>query len=297
MSFPPPTDQRRRTSVIVKTETRRARSAARPDLIRTTASSSSAYSRARVRRESLSRHSGESGVSSSLPARHCSSSSRERGRHPVDVVRGDDGAGAGAADERRGLPVGRHHGEDRALGREVLEDLAREHAAPAAVVLRDEEQEGVRVALEREHLFPGAVRDDLDAVAEPEPVRIVLVGRREAADEAGDHVAVRLRQGVQERPGVAASEEAAGVRDAQALPGPVLEPVEVLEVASVGDHLEAPRRPERLHLCGDGVRGARRPRPPGGRRAARARPRRGSGGAGGGATRSSRGGRPPSAPA
>ena len=161
--------------VIVKTETRSAaRSAARRAiLIRTTASSSSrVLAGTRASREPVAPL-GRERRPVELAGPPLLVELGERGRDPVDVVRGDDDAGAGAADERRGLPVRRHHGEDRPLGGEVLEDLAREHAAPATVGLRDEQQEGVRVALERRAPRPasGASRTSTRSPS-PSPARV-----------------------------------------------------------------------------------------------------------------------------
>src|SRR3712207_7195543 len=51
----------------------------------------------------------------------------------------------------RSCSVGRHGREDRSLGRQVLEDLAREDAAPAAAGLRDQEKQCLRVARSEEH--------------------------------------------------------------------------------------------------------------------------------------------------
>ncbi len=51
-------------------------------------------------------------------------------------------------EQRGGRAVGRHERKDRAFCGQVLEDLAREHAPPAAVGLGDQEQERLGVALE-----------------------------------------------------------------------------------------------------------------------------------------------------
>ena len=104
------------------------------------------------------------------------------------VLRSDDDARAGLADQLGGGAVRRHDRQDRPLGGEVLEDLAGEHAAPAAARLGDQEQQRLRVALELERAAPGDVRDQLEPVAEPEALGPLGVGRAEVADEADDGV-------------------------------------------------------------------------------------------------------------
>ena len=62
-------------------------------------------------------------------------------------------------------PSGGHGGEDRALGGQVLEHLAREDALSPPVRLRNEQQERVRVALEGKRLAVREVRDELEPIA------------------------------------------------------------------------------------------------------------------------------------
>src|SRR5581483_10413060 len=94
----------------------------------------------------------------------------ERTLDSVDVVRGDDDAGAGLLEEPGGRAVRRDDGEDRALGGQVLEHLAGEHAAPAATCLRDEQEERLRVALERQRATARHVRDQLEPAGQAETV-------------------------------------------------------------------------------------------------------------------------------
>ncbi len=90
------------------------------------------------------------------------------------------------------------------LGGEVLEDLAGEHPSPAAARLGNQEQKGLRVALQLERAAPGDVRGQLQPVAEVERLRPLGVGRAEVADEADDGVVeAGLRERGQERPRVA----------------------------------------------------------------------------------------------
>ena len=143
----------------------------------------------------------------------------------------------------RGGTVRRHDGEDRPLGGEVLEDLPREHAAPAAAGLRDQEQQRLRVALELERAAPrrrtGAARAGRRARAS-RPTRGRRCGSR--------------RRSARRRPSspdcASASRNGRGSRLPKKLPvcvirkrSPrlVLEPGEVLEVAAVRDR-HAPRR-------------------------------------------------------
>ena len=178
---------------------------------------SSASSSARARRESRYLVSSASSTVGRPPFRkratRPSSASRERG----DVVGRRDHARAGLADQVGRRAVRRHGGEDRPLGREVLEDLPGEDALAAAGRLGDQEQERVRVALQLERGLPGGVRDQLEAISQAEVLRPLVVGRAEVAEEADDDVLVaRLGERGQERARVALAEEAAGVRDPEA---------------------------------------------------------------------------------
>ena len=112
----------------------------------------------------------------------------ERVPDAVDVVRRDDDARAGLADELGGGAVRRNDGEDRAAGGEVLEHLPGEDALAAPARLRDQQQQRLGVALQLERLGPRRVRDQLEPVAEPELLGPLAVGRAEVADEAGDRV-------------------------------------------------------------------------------------------------------------
>ena len=165
------------------------------------------------------------------------------------VGRGHD-ARARVADQLRSRAVRRHRGEDRPLGREVLEHLPGEDALAAAAGLGDQEQQRLGVALQLERAAARHVRDQLEPVAERERLGPLAVGRAEVADEARDDV---LEPGPGERPQerarVALAEEAAGVGDPEALAAVVLEPGEVVEVGAVRDRdhpaarLEAPASP------------------------------------------------------
>ncbi len=105
----------------------------------------------------------------SVPARQrrasAASASRERRRTssggatiPAPVSRISVGGGA----------VRRHRGEDRPLGREVLEDLAREDAPAAPAGLRDQQQQRLRVALQLERAR-GAARTASSSSRSPRP--------------------------------------------------------------------------------------------------------------------------------
>src|SRR5581483_2223414 len=99
------------------------------------------------------------------------------------------------------------------------------------------------------------VRDDLQAVGEPERLRPLAVGGAEVADEARDDVQPRLGERGQEGTRRALAEEAARVRDPEALAAAVLEPGEVVEVAAVRDRGHRAARRERPRLLGDRLRG------------------------------------------
>ena len=145
-----------------------------------------------------------------------------------------------------------------------------EHALAAPARFGDEEQERLGVALESERLGARRVRDQLEPVAEAEPLRPLAIGRAEVADEARDGVEPGVRERLEERPRVALPEEAARVRDPEALARPVLEAGEVVEVGAVRDRADDAARRELPQLVGDRVGDARRSRPRSRRRAARA---------------------------
>ena len=144
-----------------------------------------------------------------------------------------------------------HRGEDRPLGREVLEHLGRENASAPAPRVGDEEQERLRVALKGECLAMRQVREELNARVEAERFRKGAVGWTEIADETGDDLLGRAGKRSEERLRVPAAEEVTGVRDPQPLARRVSEAREIVEVAPVPDHLEARRGNERTHLLGD----------------------------------------------
>ena len=152
------------------------------------------------------------------------------------------GSSGGADDPRPGLPdqlgrgsVGRDGGEDRPPDRDVLEDLPREDALAPAACVGDQQEERLRVPLQRERLGARRIREKLEAVAEPQPRGPVAVGLAEVAQEAGDDVELGVVQRLQERPRVAAAEEAPRVRDPEAVGRPALEAGDVVEVGAVRD--------------------------------------------------------------
>ena len=98
----------------------------------------------------------------------------------LDVVGRRDDPGTGLADQLGGRAVRRHGGEDRPLGREVLEDLPGEDALAAAARLGDQEQQRLGVALELERRLARRVGMELEPVAEPEPFRPLAVGGRKS---------------------------------------------------------------------------------------------------------------------
>src|SRR6266540_4912853 len=176
---------------------------------------------------------------------------RRQGR---DVVGRRDDASAHLPDQLGGGALGRHGGEDRPLGGDVLEDLPREHAPAAAPGLRDQQQQRVRVALQRERLAPRHVRVELEARAESERLRPLAVGDAEVADEARDDVLeAGLRERGQERTRIALPEKAPGMRDAEAIAAPVLEAGEVVEVGAVQDRRDEADGLERTRFVRDGV--------------------------------------------
>ena len=180
----------------------------------------------------------------------------ERPLHRLDVVGRRDHAGSRLADQGGGGAVRRHGSEDRPLGREVLEHLPGEHALAAAACVGDQEQERLGVALELERRLARRVRDQLELVAEPTLLRPLPVGGAEVAEEARLDVEPGLGERGQERARVALAEEAARVRDPEAVARCVVEPGEVVEVAAVRDrHDRSPRR-EAPRLLGDRIRDA-----------------------------------------
>src|SRR5437667_203374 len=102
-------------------------------------------------------------------------------------------------------------------------------APSAAARLRDQQQEGLRIALELERPAAWEERVQLEPIAEPEALRPLAVRGPEVAEEASYSVEAGFVQRGQERPRIALAEEAARVRDAKARCGPVVEPGEVVE--------------------------------------------------------------------
>ena len=161
----------------------------------------------------------------------------------VDVVRRDDDAGARLADQVGRRAVARHRREDRPLGGEVLEHLAREHALAAAARVGDQQQQRLRVALELERAPARDIRDQLEPVAEVErSAHSRSVERKSPTKRAT--MPGRSRRAPQERPRVALAEEAARVRDPEAVGARVLEAGEVVEVGAVRDRLAPAARRE-----------------------------------------------------
>ena len=171
-----------------------------------------ASSSTRVRRETFVRHSSRERAR----RRACRPASGRAGRAARPTIPStSSGATTTPAPasriSSRGGAVGRHDGEDRPLGREVLEHLAAEHALAAAARLRDQEQQRLGVALQLERAAARRVGDQLEPVAErqlPRPTRGRSSGSRRGS-------ARRRRRGRdccergQERPRVALAEERA----------------------------------------------------------------------------------------
>ena len=110
--------------------------------------SSSASSSTRAERDSRSRSAGPSTEPSSRPARQRACRPRIASRIAGTSSGATTIPAPGLPDEPGRRPVRRNAGEDRPLGGEVLEDLAREHAAAAAARLGDQQQQRLGVALQ-----------------------------------------------------------------------------------------------------------------------------------------------------
>ena len=182
----------------------------------------SASSSMRAARDSFSRHSGESGVPSRRPSRQraCRSSSASRmpttssgpATMPAFVSRMSFAA----------APSGRNEREDRPLGREILEHLPREDAAPAPARIGNQQEQRVGFPLHRERRAARHVVDELHPVAELEALEELTVRGAEVADEPhGDILELRVGERLEERLRVALAEErpcvgrAAGDRSAR----------------------------------------------------------------------------------
>src|SRR6266511_642604 len=160
----------------------------------------------------------------------------ERARERADVVGCRNDARARLADELGRGSFGGHRGEDRPLRGQVLEDLPRQHALAPPARVRDQQEQGVRVALERKRLPARHVRVNLEPGAESERLGPLAVGNAKVADEPRhDVVESGLGERGQKRPRIALPEEAPRVRDAEAVATAVLEAGEVVEVRPVED--------------------------------------------------------------
>ena len=176
----------------------------------------------------------------------------------VDVVRRDDDPGAGLADQLGRGAVGRHDREDRPPDREVLEHLPGEHALATPVRVRDEQEQRLRVALE-----PQATRRAGRSRSAPADRR-----GRASPPTRGRSSGSRRRSGRRRRgpsrgtPGGTVVGRA-GRRSSpvcvirKRVPGCVLEPGEVVEVAAVRDRRTTPARLEPAHLLRDRLGHAR----------------------------------------
>src|SRR5262245_23315309 len=95
----------------------------------------------------------------------------------------------------------------------------------------------------------------LEPIPELEALGKLAVGGAKVPDEASDRAGLRLCERREEWSRVALAEEAARVRDAKAVARPVVEPIEVVEVAPVGDRQHLALGFQRAGLLGDGVGG------------------------------------------
>ena len=225
--------------------------------------STSASSSARAALESRVRASAESVAPSSSPASPAALEVADRTSHAVDVVRRDDDRRARLVQEASRLAVGRNDRQNRTLRRQVLEDLGRENAAAAPLRVRNDQEQRLRVSLEREGLSMRQIRNELEPVGQPEPLGPFAVGRPEVPDEAGGDVHFGTGEGLQEGTRGAASGETTRVRDPETRGPPVGKPLEVVEVAAVRDHGDRAARGNCAHLVGDRARSSDdRIRPP-----------------------------------
>ena len=227
-----------------------------PAHVVTSARSSSAVSSTRVERASWRRHSSDSATSGRPPF---GSGDRARASASLSASTSSerhDDSRSGLADQIGCSAVGRHRGEDRTPCRDVLEHLPREHALAASAGVRDQQQEGLGVALQGERRRSRRVGDQLEPVAEVELVGPLAVGAAEVAEKTRDGIDPGVVQRLQERPWVALAEEAAGVRDPQAPAGSVVEALEVVEVGAVRDRHDPASWLELPHLVRDEVRHA-----------------------------------------
>ena len=177
----------------------------------------------------------------------------------ADVVGVGDPREPGRAEQVGGDPLGRDERQHRPLGRQVLEELAREHAQPEPAGPRDQEQQRVSALHGGERLVVGQKAVDAKSRAQPERLGPLPIGRAKPAHEARlDHLA-QLRpvgqepgERLEERPRAPHAEEEPGVEDPQAVRRRVLEAGELVEVAAVRDHrARRAGRGQRPRLVGD----------------------------------------------
>ena len=128
----------------------------------------SAISAARVRRSRRSRSSGGSTRSPRSPACQSSTRSSSCARMAPTSSGSAIAREPGRAEQIGGDPLGRDERQHRPLGRQVLEELAREDAQPAAAGARDEEQQGVGGLHRGERLVVRQEAVDAKRCAQPE---------------------------------------------------------------------------------------------------------------------------------
>ncbi len=182
---------------------------------------------------------------------------QERGPDRFGVIRRGHEPGPGVPDQLGRRSVGRHGGKDRPADGDVLEDLPGEHPLATAACLRDQEKERLGVPLERQGLGARRVGQELEPIAESEAGSPLAVCVAEVAHEPRDDVEVGVVERLYERPRVAATEEAARVRDPEALRRVALQSGDVVEVGPVRDRGHGPLRVEGARLLGDGLGDAR----------------------------------------
>ena len=245
---------------------------------------------------------GEAHVRQALAARSGGASSSERLADGVDVVRRRRrcprrSRGSGRRRRRPGGTAARI-GRPAAMYSNTLPESTPLPRPPASGIRSSSASESRWSASEVER---GAYGISSSRSPRPSSSAHSRSALRKSPRKRATDVEPRVVERLQERPRVALAEEAARVRDPEALAGRVVEPLEVVEVGAVRDRHDPPARLERPHLVGDEVGDARRSRRPCAPRASRrrgrpspsrARRRSPSGGARG--RRASRAGRRPS---
>ena len=168
------------------------------------------------------------------------------------MSRSSDAASPSGGDER----------EDRALGGEVLEDLAGDDREPASAGARNEQEEHVCRAHGGERLRVRPEALERERVAETEAERPLAIRRPELAEERDLDALPQLRalrehgrERAQERPRRALAEERARVDDAHPLAAGVREPVELLEVAAVRHDAARACPPARARAASSAIAG------------------------------------------